>query len=112
MTTNRTSTPVVALAALLLSSAAARAQDVKTDYDHAADFGKIKTFSLKIGTAWGNPLGEKRVTDEITTALTEKGWKPAPEGSADALVVLHGASSTKKNLTTFYDGWGGYRWGG
>ena len=93
------------------------AQDVKTDYDKAANFGAIKTFSLKLGTTWGNQIGEKRVTDEITQALTERGWTLAPEGQADAQVVLHGATETKRSLNTFYSGGGmggyGYRgWGG
>jgi hypothetical protein len=92
------------------------AQDVKVDYDKAANFGAIKTFSLKLGTSWGNQISEKRVTDEITQTLTEKGWTLAPEGSADAQVVLHGATETKKSLNTFYSGgMGGYGyrgWGG
>jgi hypothetical protein len=92
------------------------AQDVKVDYDKAASFGTIKTFSMKLGTSWGNQIGEKRVTDEITQALTEKGWTVAPEGQADAQVVLHGATEAKKNLNTFYSGgMGGYGyrgWGG
>ncbi len=91
------------------------AQDVKVDYDKAANFGAIKTFSLKIGTSWGNQISEKRVTDEITQALTEKGWQPAPEGPAEAQVVLHGATQTKRSLNTFYSGMGGYGyrgWGG
>jgi hypothetical protein len=94
----------------------ASAQDVKVDYDKAANFGAIKTFSLKIGTSWGNQIGEKRVMDEFTQALTEKGWQPAAEGQADAQVVLHGASQTKRSLNTFYSGgMGGYGyrgWGG
>ena len=91
------------------------AQDVKVDYDKAANFGAIKTFSIKLGTSWGNQLGEKRVMDEFTQALTEKGWKVAPEGQADAQVVLHGATETKRSLNTFYSGMGGYGyrgWGG
>jgi hypothetical protein len=93
------------------------AQDVKVDYDKAANFGALKTFSLKLGTSWGNQIGEKRVTDEITQALTGKGWTVAPEGQADAQVVLHGATETKRSLNTFYSGGGmggyGYRgWGG
>ncbi len=109
-----TKTMVMAGVTLALAGGA-WAQDVKVDYDREANFGAIKTFSLKIGTSWGNPLGEKRVTDEITQALTEKGWKPAPEGQADAEVVLHGATQTKKSLNTFYSGMGGYGyrgWGG
>lgn len=107
-------TIVIAGVALALAGGA-RAQDVKVDYDKEANFGAIKTFSLKIGTSWGNPLSEKRVTDEITQALTEKGWKPAAEGQADAEVVLHGATQTKRSLNTFYSGMGGYGyrgWGG
>jgi hypothetical protein len=89
------------------------AQDVKVDYDKAANFGAIKTFSIKLATAWGNPISEKRVMDEITQGLTEKGWKLAPEGQADAQVMLHGASQVKKDLNTFYSGGGyGYRFGG
>jgi hypothetical protein len=107
---------IVTLAAAAAALAAgAWAQDVKVDYDHAADFAAIKTFSLKIGTSWGNQLSEKRVTDEITQALTEKGWKHAPEGQGDAQVILHGATQTKKDLNTFYSGMGGYGyrgWGG
>jgi hypothetical protein len=89
------------------------AQDVKVDYDKAANFGAIKTFSIKLGTSWGNPIGEKRVMDEFAQALTEKGWKLAPEAQADAQVVVHGASQQKRDLRTFYSGGGyGYRFGG
>jgi hypothetical protein len=101
------------LAGLILAVAGgAGAQDVKVDYDQDANFGAIKTFSLKVGTSWGNPIGEKRVVDEITGALVAKGWTVAPEGQADAQVVLHGATQTKRSLNTYYSGMGGYRWGG
>jgi hypothetical protein len=106
----------MALAGVALALAGgAWAQDVKVDYDKAANFGTIKTFSLKLGTTWGNEISQKRVTDEITQALTGKGWTVAPEAQADALVVLHGATETKRSLNTFYSGMGGgygYRgWG-
>ena len=108
-------TMVVAGFALAVAGGA-WAQDVKVDYDKAANFGAIKTFSVKLANSWGNQIGEKRVTDEITQALTEKGWKVAPEGQADAQVVLHGATETKRSLNTFYSGgMGGYGyrgWGG
>jgi hypothetical protein len=106
---------VVVTGLALAVAGGAWAQDVKVDYDKAANFGAIKTFSIKLGTSWGNQLGEKRVMDEFTQALTEKGWKVAPEGQADAQVVLHGASQTKRSLNTFYSGMGGYGyrgWGG
>jgi len=106
----------VMLAGVALAVAGgAWAQDVKVDYDKSANFGAIKTFNIKLGTAWGNEISQKRVLDEFTQALTEKGWKLAPAGPADAEVVVHGASQVKKDLNTFYSGMGGYGyrgWGG
>jgi hypothetical protein len=104
-------TVVLAGAALAFASGA-WAQDVKVDYDHAANFAAIKTFSIKLGTTWGNEISQKRVLDEFTQALQEKGWKLAPEAEADAQVVVHGASQTKKDLNTFYSGMGGYGYRG
>ncbi len=102
----------VAAAVFASLGATAFAQDVKTDYDKAANFGAIKTFSVKLGTAWGNSIGEKRVVDEITEALTGRGWTKAEEGKADANVMLHGATTTKRELNTFYSGGGGYGYRG
>jgi hypothetical protein len=103
--------------ALSLLGAAASAQDVKTDFDKSADFSAIKSFSMKLGTSWNNQIGEKRVMDEFEQTLVEKGWKKV-DANPDALVVVHGASQTKRSLNTFYSGgagWGGYGyrgWGG
>ena len=105
------------VAGLSLFSTAAVAQDVKVDFDKDADFSTVKTFSVKIGTSWNNQISEKRVTEEIEQALTEKGWTKAAPEAADALVLLHGATEKQKSLNTFYSGGGyggyGYRgWGG
>jgi len=102
----------VAAAAFTLMGPMAFAQDVKVDFDKDANFGALKTFALKIGTSWGNPISEKRVSAEIEQALTEKGWAKADEAKADALVVLHGATQVKRDLNTFYSGMGGYRYRG
>jgi hypothetical protein len=101
--------------ALVFMGAAAFAQDVKVDFDKSANFGAIKTFAVKIGTSWNNQISEKRITDEITQTLTEKGWTKA-DANPDALVLLHGATEKQKSLNTFYSGgYGGYGyrgWGG
>jgi len=101
-------------AALSLVGAGAFAQDVKVDYDKAADFTKYKTFAIKLGTSWNNPLSEKRVLAEIQQGLTEKGWTATTDDAkADAVVVLHGATEKQKSLNTFYSGgYGGYGWRG
>ena len=98
---------VVALAAT------AAAQDVKVDWDKSADFTKYKTYSSEIATAWGSPFAEKRAIEEVDKALGAKGWKKADAASADARVVIHGATEEKKSLNTFYSGggYGGYRYG-
>ena len=51
--------------------------------------------------------------DEITQALTEKGWKSV-DANPDALVLLHGATEKQKSLNTFYSGggYGGYGYRG
>jgi hypothetical protein len=104
---------LAAAAAVSVVASAAFAQDVKVDFDKAANFAAIKTFDVKIGTSWNNPLGEKRVVAEIAQALTEKGWTRAEGDKADAFVVLHGATDVKKSLDTFYSGgYGGYGWHG
>jgi hypothetical protein len=89
------------------------AQDVTRDWDKAFDFSKLKTFAIKIGTSWNNQLSEKRVVDDVASALTAKGWvRTENEDQADATVVLHGATQVKHTLNTFYDGWGGWGYGG
>jgi hypothetical protein len=102
-----------AVAALSLTGATAFAQDVKTDSDPSANFAAIKTFAVKVGTSWNNPISEKRVVAEFEQALTEKGWTKAEADKADAIVVLHGATDKEKTLNTFYSGgYGGYGWRG
>jgi len=109
---------IAASAAIGLLAVAAQAQDVKTDYDKEANFAALKTFTIKIETGWGNPLGEKRVLEEFTEALTAKGWTKVDPEKADAHVVLHGATEKQKTLNQFYSGMGGYGgygyrgWGG
>jgi uncharacterized protein DUF4136 len=108
---------IVIAAAFALSGTAALAQDVKVDFDKDANFAAVKTFDIKIGTSWNNQISEKRVLDEISQSLVEKGWKRV-DANADALVLLHGATEKQKSLNTFYSGMGGYGgygyrgWGG
>ena len=96
----------VVLTALLLP-----AQDVKTDYDHSFNFSQLKTFAVKVGTSWGDPLAEQRAKDAVTQQLTAKGWTQTDESTADAIVVIHGATKSEQSLDTFYSG-GGWGWGG
>src|SRR5215831_6278085 len=102
------------VAAALLAAIVAAPQDIRTDYDHSYDFSKLHTFAVKIGTPWGNPLNEERARSATAQQLTAKGWKQTDEAQADALVVIHGARSTKQTFNSMYDGasWSGYGWEG
>jgi hypothetical protein len=103
---------VVAALAVAFAPCLASAGDVKRDFDKDYDFGKVKTFATKIGTSWGNPISEKRVTTGISEVLTAKGWTPAPESEADALVILHGAGGKQKSLDISFNGMRGYGYRG
>jgi Domain of unknown function (DUF4136) len=98
---------------VILITLLATGQDVKTDYDHNYNFSQLHSFAVKIGTPWGNPITESRAKDAVAKALTQRGWVQADEPSADAVVLIHGATQTKKSLNTFYSGgYGGYGWYG
>jgi hypothetical protein len=105
-------TLVVAALAVAFAPCLTAAGDVKRVFDEDYDFAKVKTFATKIGTRWGNPISEKRVKTEILEVLTAKGWTPAPEGEADALVVLHGAAEKQKSLDVSVNGMEGYGYRG
>ena len=98
-------------ASILMLPALAAAQDVKIDFDKAYDFSTVKTYSMKLGTGWGNDLAQRRVMTEFDESIAEKGWKKVAEGQANIQVVLHGATDTKRNASTFYSGMGGYGYG-
>ena len=101
------------VSSMVLVPALAAAQDVKVDFDKAFDFSTVKTYSIRIGTAWGNDLSERRVLTEIDTEIAAKGWKKvADDAQANILVVLHGATQTKHSASTFYTGMGGYGYRG
>ena len=104
----------VLVASLVMLPAIASAQDVKIDFDKAFDFSKVKTYSIAIGTKWGNDLSERRVLTEIDEEIAGKGWQKAAEGQANIVVVLHGATQTKQTANTHYSGggYGGYGYRG
>jgi Domain of unknown function (DUF4136) len=98
---------VILASSLLLLPALAAAQDVKVDFDKAFNFATVKTYAIKIGTAWGNDLSQRRVLTEFDSAIAGKGWKKVPEAQADIIVILNGATQKQHSATTFYSGMGG-----
>lgn len=104
---------MLAVSMVLTLSALAGAQKVKTQTLPNFDFAQIHTFFVTIGTSWGNPIAESQVKDMVAQTLAKKGWTPADsEQTADAVVVVHGATQQKHSLDTMYSGMGGWGWGG
>jgi hypothetical protein len=100
------------MASVLMLPTLTFAQDVKVDFDKAFNFAPVKTYSIKVGTSWGNDLSERRVLAEIDQEIAGKGWKKVAEADANVQVLVHGATQTKRTANTFYSGYGGYRYGG
>jgi hypothetical protein len=87
------------------------AQQVKTDYDHNANFSQYKTYSWqKVQTK--DPLLVDRIKSAVNSALAAKGWKEVPAGGDVAVFAIE-MTRNQQTLDTFYDGFGGgRRWGG
>jgi hypothetical protein len=95
----------------LLGAAALFGQQVKTDYDRAADFSQYKTYSWqKVQTQ--DPLWVDRIEQTVNADLTAKGWTQVPSGGNVAIVAIE-MTRNQQTLDTFYNGFGGgWRWGG
>jgi Domain of unknown function (DUF4136) len=85
---------------------------VTTDYDRNVSFANYHTFFIIKGSSSGTPLLDQRVMDDVRDALTTKGWEGVSEGEGRVAVVVHAATATKHSCEAFYEGWGGWRWGG
>ena len=90
---------------------AAFAQQVKTDFDHQANFSQYKTYSWQeIKPA--NSLWDARIKNAVDAQLAAKGWTQLDNGGDVAIVAIK-TTQTQRTLQTFYDGMGGgWRWRG
>jgi hypothetical protein len=100
---------LVLIAMCFVLTAASFAQQVKTDYDHSANFGQYKTYSWeKVQTK--DPLMVDRIKDAVNGALTAKGLTQVDSGG-DLCVMAIEITQNQQTLNTFYDGFGGgWRW--
>jgi len=102
-------------AALFFSASLAHAADVRTDYDHKANFEIYHTYS------WGtvktaNPFYVDRIKQAVDKDLQAKGWRMVPQGG-NATVFATGSVKNEQEVETMYNnvggGWGGgWGWGG
>jgi hypothetical protein len=102
---------VFALIGMMVLFAAKSPAQVKTDYDHGANFGQYKTYSWeKVQTK--DPLLVDRIKSAVNSALAAKGLTEVPSGG-DVEVFAIETTQNQQTLDTFYNGFaGGRRWGG
>jgi Domain of unknown function (DUF4136) len=101
---------ITSVAVMLLLASVSFAQHVKTDYDHSANFSQYKTYSWA-SVKTQNGLWDDRVKDAVSRALAAKGLSPVSSGG-DISVFAVETTQNQQTLNTFYDGFGGWRWGG
>jgi hypothetical protein len=107
----KTRTIPASVGIVLLFATASFAQQVKTDYDRAADFNQYKTYSWeKVQTQ--DSLRVDRIKEAVNAVLAAKGWTPVISGG-DVAIVAMDMTKDRQTINTFYDGFGGgWRWGG
>ena len=93
---------------IFLFAGKSSAQQVKTDYDRNADFGKYKTYSWE-QVKTQDPLDVDRIKNAVNTTLAAKGWTRVDSGG-DVCIVAMEITRNQQTLNTFYDGFGG-GWG-
>jgi hypothetical protein len=103
-------TILLSVAMMMLVSVVSVAQQVKTDYDRNANFDQFKTYS------WSNvktkdPLLVDRIKNAVNSTLAAKGLTQVDSGG-DLSIVAMEITRNQQTLNTFYDGFGGWRWGG
>jgi hypothetical protein len=95
---------------MLLLACGSFAQQVKTDYDHSANFAQYKTYCWeKVQTK--DPLLVDRIKSAVNSALAAKGWTEVPSGGEVEVFAIE-TTQNQQTLDTFYSGFGGgRRWG-
>jgi len=99
---------IVLIAMMLLFAGRASAQQVKTDYDRSANFGKYKTYSWE-QVKTKDSLDVDRIKSAVNAALAAKGWTQVDSGGDVSIIAIE-TTQNQQTLNTFYDGFGG-GWG-
>jgi hypothetical protein len=102
---------ILLLGISLFSGAATLNAQVKTDYDHSANFASYKTYSwIKVQS--GDSLWDGRIQQDVDAQLAAKGWTKV-DSNGDAAVSAFRSTQNQQSLETFYNGFGGgWRWRG
>src|SRR5262249_3248674 len=103
-------TRISVMLGLVLSLAAiARADRIRSDYDHTVNFSKYKTFMWIREPEVNDPFMKQRIMDFVNTQFRIRGIRLLSDG-ADLAVGANVATEEKHTWETYYSGsdWG---WG-
>jgi len=87
---------------LILSSVAATAQSIQTDYDHSFNLARLKTFEFQQqirkpnDALAGSPMNDRRIHNALDTQLKANGFSAGSTGNPDFLIAYF--VSTRKGL--------------
>lgn len=96
------------------SFSSARADNVRTDYNHQIDFHQFHTY------CWGhvqapNGIVQNRIKRAVSILLNQRGWQQQPDGCQVTVFAVANVKN-QKELETYYNDWGGWGlgwgWGG
>ncbi len=111
---------LLASAILFSSSVVALGDNVRTDYNHQANFSQYHSYCWgKVKTA--DPFFGSRIQQAVDKQLQSKGWQLTTTGCG-VTVFATDSIQNQQQLQTMYDGmgggwgggwgWGGWGWGG
>ena len=104
-------TIIVCTALIVTAWVSVFAQQVKTDFDHQANFSQYKTYSWQ-EIKPEDSLWDARIKNAVDAELASKGWTRV-DTNGDVTIVAIKTPQTEKTFKTFYDGFGGgWRWRG
>jgi hypothetical protein len=99
---------VLPVALLLAAASSALAQDVRYNFDSAANFASFKTYKwtvIKGATQLGD-LADRQVKAAVDAELATKGLTKSESDTADLYIGYQAAVGQEKEYTSFDTGWG------
>jgi len=102
---------LLAVAALALVGCMGSSMKVSTDYDRAANFAPLKSYSWRVEQQLPNPLNAQRLVDAIDANLKAKGFTKVESGG-DLTVTYHAATDRSVDVQSFQSGGPYSCWGG
>jgi uncharacterized protein DUF4136 len=96
-------------AIVLFAATALRADKVRSDFDHSANFSKFRTFMWIREPVTDEPFAAKRIMKAVNLQLTARGLRQVSQG-ADLAIGANLATEEKHTWETYYSG-SGWDWG-